>query len=99
MKNNDFKAPLIQSAAVLGGVIILFGIISSSGSESGGGGFMSVLGGIGHMIMFIIGMAISLALCISILIALFLAAVAMVSPEQASEMYADLKKNFVRQAA
>jgi len=92
MKTNDFKAPLTQSAAVLGGVIVLVLIVASSGAS--GGGVVAGIVGIAKTILWVIGMGISLSLCIAILIGIFLGAVAMTSPAQASEMYASLKKNF-----
>lgn len=94
MKNNKFRTPLLQSAAVLGSVIVLALIASSSGSGHESGGFLSVLAGIGNAILFIIGLAIGLSLCIAMLIGIFLAAVGMSSPDQASQMYSHLKKNF-----
>jgi len=94
MKNNKFRTPLLQSAAVLGGVIFLALIAASSGAGHEGGGFFSVLAGIGNAILFIIGLAVGLSLCIAVLVGVFLAAVGMESPEQASQMYSQLKKNF-----
>ena len=96
MKKTDLRTPLIQSAALLGGMIVLFTIVASSGSTSAGGGIIAAFIGIGNAIVFVIGMALSLAVSISILVAIFLAAVAMVSPEQAGQMYTDLKKNFAK---
>ena len=94
MNKNDFKGPLMQSAAVLAGVVILIVFVASSGdSGSGGGGFGSMLAGIGNLLLYIIGLGISLAVSICILIAIFLGAVAMVDSAQASQMYGDLKKN------
>lgn len=92
MQKNEFRGPLMQSAVVLGGVLILFAIIASSGSNSAEGGFLAVIYGIGNLILFIIGMAIALPVSIILLIAIFLAVVAMVNPEQASQMFSDLKK-------
>jgi len=94
MKNNDFKAPLTQSAAVIGGVIVLMLIVASSGAGAAGGGVLAGIIGVGKTILFLIGLGISLAICIAILVGIFLGAVAMTSPEQARQMYADLKKNF-----
>jgi hypothetical protein len=94
MKKNEFRRPLLQSAAVLAAVIILATIAASSGSGSSGGGILAIVAGIGHSILFAIGLAIGIGVSIALLIAIFLAAVAMVSPEQASQMYSDLKKNF-----
>jgi sensor histidine kinase YesM len=93
MKKSKFRTPLLQSAAVLGGVIILAIIAASSGSGSAGGGFLAILAGIGNSILFIIGLAIGVTISIALLIGVFLAAVGMTSPEQATQMYTDLKKN------
>jgi DNA repair exonuclease SbcCD ATPase subunit len=94
MKKSEFKTPLIQSALVLGGVLVLFAILASSGADGSGGGFLAIIFGIGNLILFFIGMGIALLFSIVVLIAIFLAAVAMVDKEQASQMYSDLKKNF-----
>lgn len=94
MQKNEFRGPLMQSAVVLGGVLILFAIIASSGSSGSGGGILAIISGIGNLILFFIGMAIALPVSIILLIAIFLAVVAMVNPDQASQMYSDLKKNF-----
>lgn len=94
MKNSEFRGPLLQSAALLVSVVILATIAASAGSGSSGGGFLSFIAGIGNSVLFIIGLAIGLGISIALLIGIFLAAVAMVSPEQASQMYLDLKKNF-----
>jgi hypothetical protein len=90
--SNQFKKPLLQSLAVLGGVVLFIGIVSSSGASSSGGGFLTFISSIGSLILFVIGMAIGLLFCIGVLIAIFLAAVGMVDPAQASAMYGDLKK-------
>lgn len=94
MKKSEFKTPLIQSALVLGGVLVLFAILASSGADGSGGGFLAIIFGIGNLILFFIGMGIALLFSIAVLIAIFLAAVAMVDKEQASQMYSGLKKNF-----
>ena len=96
MKKTEFSTPLIQSAAVLGGVLVLFAIVASSSSSGSDGGILGVIFGIGNLILFGIGMVIALLLSIAILIAIFLAAVAMVDTELASQMYSDLKKNFAQ---
>lgn len=90
MTNNKFKTPLIQSAFILGAVIILF-VILGSGTDSTGNS-ISVLASIGHAILFCIGMPIAISLSIAILIGIFLAAVAMVDSTEASQMFADIKK-------
>jgi len=94
MQNNQFKTPLLQSAAIVAAVVILVLSVGSSGTEGSGGGIVGIFAGIGNMILFVIGMAISLCISITILVGIFLAAVAMVDKDQASQMFADLKKNF-----
>lgn len=91
MKNNEFRSPLLKSAAIVIGAIILATIAASAGSGSNGG-ILAVIAGIGHSVLFVIGLPIALGVCIAVLIGIFLAAVAMVSPELAAEMYSDLKK-------
>ncbi len=94
MKKTEFRGPLLQSAVLLVGTIILATIAASAGNGSSGGGILAIVAGIGNFVLFVIGLTIGLAVSIAILIGIFLAAVAMVSPEQASQMYLDLKKNF-----
>lgn len=94
MKKNEFRGPLFQSAALLIGTIILATIAASAGSGGSGGGILAIVAGIGNSILLVIGLAIGLGVSIAVLIGIFLAAVAMVSPEQASQMFSDLKKNF-----
>ena len=93
MKNKEFRTPLLQSAALLVGVIFL-AMIAASAGNSGGGGILAVIAGIANTILFIVGLAIGLAICIALLVGIFLAAVAMVELEQAAQMFRDLKKNF-----
>lgn len=96
MKKSEFRTPLIQSAMLLGGVVILFAAVGSSGATSTGGGILALLAGIGNTILFAIGLSLGIGVCIAVLVGIFLGAVAMVSPEQASGMYADLKKKFTQ---
>lgn len=96
MKNNEFRGPLLQSAAILAAVIILATIAASSGGDGSGGSIYAIFAGIGHTILFVIGLTVGLGFSIAILIGIFLAAVAMCSPHQASQMYSDLKKNFTQ---
>jgi hypothetical protein len=95
MKNSQFKAPLIQSAIILGGVIIVLALIasSSSGTENGGPGFFS---SVGSLIVLMLGLAFSLVFSLAVLIAVFLAAVGMVDGDTAKSMYSNLRKNFAK---
>ncbi|BCL61168.1 hypothetical protein DGMP_18610 [Desulfomarina profundi] len=95
MDNNEFRKPLIQSAVIIGAIVVLISMLSpSSGTATGGGGAISVFSGIGNTILFIFGLSFALAFSIFILVAIFLGAVALNSPDSAVQMYSDLKKNF-----
>ncbi|PHR28051.1 MAG: hypothetical protein COA36_07190, partial [Desulfotalea sp.] len=94
MQTNNFKNPLLQSAALVAAVVVLILVIGSSGTSSTGGGVVAFFAGIGNAILFAIGMSISIALSITILIGIFLAAVAMFDKDEATKMYQGLKKNF-----
>ena len=96
MKNEEFRKPLMKSAAVILGAIILISLAGSSGAESTGGGIMGFFAGIGNTILFAIGMTISILVSISLLIGIFLASVSMVNGPLASDMYQDLKKKISR---
>ena len=90
MENSEFRKPLIQSAAILFAVLILFAFISSSAA----GGAMAIFSGIGNLVLFLIGLAIALPFSIAVIIAIFLGAVALYSRETSAQMYSELKKNF-----
>ncbi|MFT5729941.1 MAG: DNA repair exonuclease SbcCD ATPase subunit [Desulforhopalus sp.] len=94
MSNNNLKSPLLQSAGIVAAVVVLILIVGSSGSSSAGGGIAALFAGLGNAILFAIGMTIAVALSITILIGIFLAAVAMSDKAEASKMYEGLKKNF-----
>lgn len=90
MENSEFRKPLIQSAAILFAVLILFAFISSSTT----GGAMAIFSGIGNLVLFLIGLAIALPFSIAVIIGIFLGAVALYSRETSAQMYSELKKNF-----
>ena len=90
MENSEFRKPLVQSAAILFAVLILFAFISSSTT----GGAMAIFSGIGNLVLFLIGLAIALPFSIAVIIAIFLGAVALYSRETSAQMYSELKKNF-----
>ena len=94
MEKSQFRKPLIQSAAILGAVFILFALISSSTTGGTGGGILAIIAGIGNLILFFIGLAIAIPFSIAVIIAIFLGAVALYSKETSTQMYSDLKKNF-----
>ncbi len=98
MENNEFRKPLIKSACIIVGVFVLFALISSSDGHGSGSGILAIFSGIGNLLLFVIGLTFSLGFSIAVLIAIFLGAVSMESPATASQMYADLKKNFALNA-
>lgn len=90
MSTNQFRRPLLQSAAILVAVIVLASIAASSG-DANSGGFLGLIVGIGQLILFVVGLGVGVTVSITILVGIFIAAVAMVSPADASSIYGDLK--------
>ncbi len=87
MKSSLMRAPLIKSAAVL----VLFGLLVYFTGTSAEG---SVWGSLGMVVMTIIrliqwgiGMVLGIALCLAVLIGIFLGAVAMVDRDVSAGMY------------
>jgi len=94
MEKSEFQKPLIQSAAIVAVVFILFALISSPSTGGDSGGILALFSGIGNMILFFIGLSIAVPFSIAVVIAIFLGAVALYSRETSAQMYSDLKKNF-----
>ncbi|MBW1635350.1 MAG: hypothetical protein JRJ68_03645 [Deltaproteobacteria bacterium] len=94
MEKSEFRKPLIQSAAIVTAIFILFALISASSTGGVGAGIMALFSGIGNLILFFIGLAIALPFSIAVVIGIFLGAVALYSKETSVQMYSDLKKNF-----
>ena len=95
MKANTMRTPLIKSAVVLL-VFVLLAYLTSTSSEG------SVLNSVGtliigafHLVQWALAMMIGLAVCIAVLIGIFLLAVYLVNKESAAVMYAKVKRAVV----
>jgi type II secretory pathway component PulC len=93
MKVNMMRAPLIKSAVLLF-IFVLLAYLTSASPEG------SVLNSVGmiilgafHLVQWALAMAIGLAVCIAVLIGIFLFAVSLVNKETAVTMYDRLKRS------
>jgi cell shape-determining protein MreC len=85
MNNNEFRVPLLQSAAVIILFMLFVGFVISSGADDLKGGLQAVFFGIFHSIVLFIGLLFAIFFSISLLILLFLMAIAMYSFDKAKE--------------
>ncbi len=91
MKNSEFRTPLYQSGAIIAAIVIIISMLPSSepaNAASAGGGFFS---GIGHAILFVIGICLALLIMLAVVAGVFLCGAALISPEKSSDMYSFLK--------
>ena len=86
MNSKEFRAPLIQSAALIVIVLLFISFVISSGADDLKGGLQAVFSGISHSIVLCIGLLLSILLSIVLLIALFLAGTAVYSRDKAKEI-------------
>ncbi len=97
MKTNVLRGPLIKSAIVL----IIFSLLVYLTAAQPGGNVWSALGtiivGIFRTIQFAIGLLIGVAVCLAVLIGIFLGAVAIFDRSSASRMYEGLRHAFAEQ--
>jgi methyl-accepting chemotaxis protein len=91
MKNNEFRTPLIQSGALLVAIVFIISLIPSGDGMSVGSIIGAFFAGIFKMFLFVLALSIALVVSIAVLIGIFIAAVALQSPEKASEIYAETK--------
>lgn len=94
MKNNQFRMPLFQSGALLLGIIFIIAMMPSGDHMSVGGVIGSFITGFFQLVLFALSLLISVAVCIAVLIGIFISAVALYSPEQASSIYSATKERF-----
>lgn len=94
MKNNQFRAPLFQSGALLVGIVFIIAMMPSSDHMSVGGVIGAFITGFFQLVLFALSLLISVVVCIAVLIGIFTAAVALYSPEQASSIYSATKERF-----
>lgn len=84
--NKEMSKPLKQAAILLGAVIILIGCLGTASNGVTASPF--------QFILFLFGLAIGLAITISAVTGIFLAAIAMSNKKAACEMWNSLKSNF-----
>ena len=85
MNNNEFRKPLLQSAALIVLFLIFFAFVVSSGADDLKSGLLAVLSGSFHSILLFIGLIVSILLSLFLLVVLFLAAMSLYSIDKAKE--------------
>lgn len=85
MKNNALQKPLVQSALVLLAAIVLIGFVAGSGAESFFGGIVSIFKGVLYTILFAFALIVAVVFSTLVLFALYIASVALYSPQLARE--------------
>ena len=97
MKTNVLRGPLIKSAIIL----IIFSLLVYLTAARPGGNVWGALGtiivGIFRTIQFSIGLLIGVAICLAVLVGIFLGAVAIFDRSSASRMYEGLRQIFADQ--
>ena len=93
MKANMMRTPLIKSAAVLFGFVLLAYLTSTSPEGSVLGSVGLIIIGAFRLVQWALAMAIGLAVCIAVLVGIFLFAVSLVNKETAATMYAGIKRS------
>lgn len=91
MKKSEFRAPLIQSGAILLAVVLVFSLIPSGDSMTVGSIIGFVIGGFFKFLLFLIALGLGLGICISVLVGIFFAAVALQDSEKANSMWTEFK--------
>ncbi|MFN2354458.1 MAG: hypothetical protein ABR512_08040 [Desulfopila sp.] len=95
MKNNALQKPLVQSALVLLAAILLIGFVAGSGADSFFGGIVSIFKGVLYTILFAFALIVALVFSTLVLFALYIASVAIYSPQLAKENAATLRQRLL----
>jgi len=91
MKRHDMQKPLVQSALVLLAVFLLIGLVAGSEANSIAAGITSMFKGIFLTILFVVALVIAVIISIALLVGIYLAALALYSPQAAGEGYHKLR--------
>lgn len=91
MKNNEFRTPLIQSGALLVAIVFIISLIPSGDALSVGSVIGAFFSGIFRVFLFVLALSLAVVISIAVLVGIFIAAVALQSPEKAAEIYAETK--------
>ncbi len=87
MKNNTLRAPLIKAGVVLGIFALLVYFTSTSAEGSVWNSLGSIIVFLFRTVQLAVGLALSLLICLAVLIGIFLGAVALVNRDGARRMY------------
>ncbi len=87
MKRDDLQKPLVQSALVLLAVFLLIGFVAGSSADSISGGITSMFKGIFLTILFVVALILAVVISIALLVGIYLAAIALYSPQAAGDSY------------
>ena len=87
MKQQEMQKPLVQSALVLLGVILLIGFVAGSDAQGIFSGIGSIVKGVFFSVLFAIALALALVISVIFLFAIFLGAVALYSQDTAKDIY------------
>ncbi len=96
MKTNELRKPLIQTGVVLAAIVFLISMVGGSETTSFFGMIGSILSGILHTVLLIIGLAIALVFSIACLIGIFFGAVALYSVEDTKRLFGQFLENCMR---
>lgn len=91
MKNSEFRTPLIQSGALLVAIVFIISLIPSGDGMSVGSVIGALFTGVFRIILFLLALALALVISVAVLVGIFLAAIALQSPEKAAEIYTATK--------
>lgn len=94
MNNSHFKKPLIQSAFIVALFLLFFIFIFSAQPTGFFAGIGAILTGLLKTIAYIVGLTFGLLISILILIGIFIGAIALVSRQQAKQLYEQLAAKF-----
>lgn len=95
MKSNVLRGPLIKAAIVLLILSLLVFFTSTSPDGNVWASMGSIVVVILRTIQWLIGLSISLVVCLAVMFGIFLGAVSLVNPSTASRMYEGLRTNII----
>ncbi len=87
MKQQEMQKPLVQTALVLLGVILLIGFVAGSDAQGIFSGIGSIVKGVFFSVLFAFALALALVISVIFLFAIFLGAVALYSQDTAKDFY------------
>jgi len=92
MKNNEFRTPLLQSGALLVAIIFIISLMPSGDGMGVGAVLGAFISGIFKLFLFIIALILAIAVAIAVMVGVFLAAIALQSPEKAKDIFDETKR-------